>query len=699
MYSLTSNQLAVVERPLSSSLFLHGPAGTGKTTAGAARLKRLIDSGVRGDSILVLTSHRVLQDLYLDAATDPDAPASADPVPMTMSALAWRVCNRFWHIVGRGRFGLGERQPVFLNVEAAQYYMAYVTRPLMNQGAFESVTLPRSRLYSQILDSLNKSATVGFPYTEIGARLDSAWAGDPAQHNVYADVQECATRFREFCLQHNLLDYSLLTETFASRLWPEPEVRQHLLSTYRHLIYDNVEEDVPRSHDIVREWLHEFESALLIYDDGGGYRKFLGADSHTSAALGDVCGEQLGFEDSLVMSAPVARLADSLAQPLSTPAEANEPLPLDVLAERFVPQMMDTVVGRVSSLIVDLGIPPSEIVILAPTLSDAMTFALTSRLEAALIPWRTLRPSRPLRNEAAAQVLLTMAELAHPHWDLHPTRFDVAYAFMRSLDMDLVRAQMLTDIVYRPRDLSLSAFDRINEEMRERLTFACGDRYSALRDWILRYRGAQPVPLDLCLRNLLVDVLSQPGFGFHTDINGARVAASLIDSIRAFRTALEPAFVNLDHPDFDFGQEYVSMLLEGVLPALYLEAWRSETSNAVLVAPAYSFLVMNRPAAFQFWIDAGSSAWYEGLAQPLTNPYVLSREWPAGRQWTFADAEQMGLLNMSQLVAGLLHRCRERLALAISSLGESGFEQRGPMLRAFQRVIDREPAQDPASRR
>jgi hypothetical protein len=141
------------------------------------------------------------------------------------------------------------------------------------------------------------------------------------------------------------------------------------------------------------------------------------------------------------------------------------------------------------------------------------------------------------------------------------------------------------------------------------------------------------------------------------------------------------------------------MLVEGILPALYLEAWHTEATNAVLVAPAYSFLVMNRPASFQFWIDAGASAWYEGLVQPLTQPYVLSREWQVGRQWTFADAEEMDLSNMNQLISGLLHRCRQRLALAISSLGENGFEQRGPMLRSFRRVLEQDAAGERSSHR
>ena len=150
---------------------------------------------------------------------------------------------------------------------------------------------------------------------------------------------------------------------------------------------------------------------------------------------------------------------------------------------------------------------------------------------------------------------------------------------------------------------------------------------------------------------------------------------------------MEPSFVDRDHPDFDFGREYIAMLQEGVIAAQYLESWKAENEESVLVAPAYTFLMMNRPVTVQFWLDVGSSGWYERLDQPLTHPQVLSREWPVGRQWTFADEEQTNQQTMARLVSGLLHRCREKIYLGISSLGESGFEQRGALLRAFQRVL------------
>jgi len=48
---------------------------------------------------------------------------------------------------------------------------------------------------------------------------------------------------------------------------------------------------------------------------------------------------------------------------------------------------------------------------------------------------------------------------------------------------------------------------------------------------------------------------------------------------------------------------------------------------------------------------------------------------------------------MARVVSGLLHRCRERVYLCLAELGESGYEQRGDLLRAFQRVLSGESSE------
>lgn len=701
MIPLTPHQLSIIEAPIRAKLFLSGPAGSGKTTVAVERMRALLEAGVPGERILMLTPQRTLQEPYLELLSSPQRGAGGEVTPATIGGLARRMVELFWPLAAEpAGFSHPDQPPRFLTLETAQYHMARLVRPLLEQGYFESVTIDRNRLYSQILDNLNKAALIGFPHTEIGARLDAAWLGEAAQRRVYADTQDCVNRFRAYCLDHNLLDFSLQLEIFASILWPQETVRAYLTRSYRHLIYDNVEEDAPRAHDISREWLSEFESALLVYDEGGGYRKFLGADTETARALAELCDEQVAWQESLIISQPIARLNNALAAailpgtdsfslplppslPPSVPPSVPSSVPpsaFSVIQSRFYPELLDQIAAETARLLNE-GLSPSEIVILAPYLSDALRFALMQRLEALRIPTRSHRPSRSLRDEPSSHALLTLAMLAHPEWELRPPRFDVAYALMQSIEgLDLVRAQLLAEITYRPRDFTLTPFERLNAEAQERITYLLGERFSRLRDWILFYREGERLPFDHFLRKLFGEVLSQPGFGFHSKFDSVRVAASLVESVKKFRLALDPDIAEL-------GREYIAMLHEGVLAAQYLEGWSSQTADAVLVAPAYTFLMMNHPVKVQIWLDAGSSGWYERLSQPLTHPYVLSRGWVPGRVWTDADEVEASREGMARLVSGLLHRCREHLYIGTSELGESGFEQRGELLRAFQKVL------------
>jgi len=694
MPELSPLQLQIIESPLDLQLFVSGPAGTGKTTAGVERMRYLLAQGLPGESILMLTPQRTLQEPYLDLLYSPERSAGGEVTSATMGGLARRMVDLFWPIAADAAgFANPEQPPIFLSLETSQYYMAHIVRPLFEQGYFESVTIDRNRLYSQILDNLNKAALIGFPHTQLAERLDSAYFGDPAQRRVYADAQDCANRFREYCLQHNLLDFSLEMEVFANILWPLPSVRDYLTRTYRHLIYDNVEEDNARAHDILREWLPDFDSALLLFDPSGGYRYFLGADLESGGALSQLCDQQIVMQESFVATETVTYLREGLVKAIDPNFEARvwsekpDGSPLSIIQSRFYPELLDKVVGEIEVL-VSSGIPPAEIVVLAPYLSDALRFSVTNRLEARNIPWRSHRPSRSLRDEPASHALITFAALAHPHWNAHPPKFDIAYAFMQAIDgLDLVRAQLLADIVYRQRELTLSSFENIKPDVQERITFTFGNRYSMLRDWLTAYREGMPLPLDHFFRKLFGEVLSQAGFGYHRNFDAVRVAGNLVDSVKNFRSAMEPSIVGKDRPSFDLGREYIAMLDEGVIAASYMEAWRSENKDAVLVSPAHTFLMMNRPATYQFWLDPGSGGWYQRLSQPLTHPYVLTRGWESGRVWTDADEVQYSGEAMARLISGLLLRCRERVYLGIAELGESGFEARGELLRAFQKVL------------
>jgi hypothetical protein len=95
----------------------------------------------------------------------------------------------------------------------------------------------------------------------------------------------------------------------------------------------------------------------------------------------------------------------------------------------------------------------------------------------------------------------------------------------------------------------------------------------------------------------------------------------------------------------------------------------------------------NRPVDYQFWLDAGSSGWWERIAQPLTHPYVLSATWDAGRPWTDEDEVAAQRDRLYRLVLGLTRRCRKQVIIVNAEIGEQGYEQRGQLLVALQQLL------------
>jgi hypothetical protein len=124
-----------------------------------------------------------------------------------------------------------------------------------------------------------------------------------------------------------------------------------------------------------------------------------------------------------------------------------------------------------------------------------------------------------------------------------------------------------------------------------------------------------------------------------------------------------------------------------LIASQYISSWETQTADAVLLAPAYTFLMSNRPVDVQFWLNVSSGGWYERLYQPLTHPYVLSRHWEPGRIWTDKEEVETSQDTMNRLLTGLLRRCRQKVYLGLSDLDEHGFDQKGALLKAINRAL------------
>lgn len=690
--NLLKDQRRVAKENFDKRIFLEGIAGTGKSTAAIERIKQLIRDGAAPDSILLLVPQSAVALPYQEALRRSRVEMASGVRSLTLGSLAFFMTDLFWPLIAEeAGFENPFRRPHFLTLELVQYYMTRFVEPeIERRDWFNSVHISRSRLYTQVVDNLNKAAVVGFDHNRIAERLESAWRGDVEQKAIYGDAQNAASLFREICLKYNLLDFSLEVEIFLGRLWPREEVRRYLARQYRHLIVDNIEEDTPATHDMLRDWLPLCESALLIYDSDAGYRRFLGADPVDGYALKDLCEVQITLSNHRVMSPDMEHLQLEISRSL------DQPLPEGKIKDgdardaiiysdnRYHPQMMDWTAEQIASLVHDQGVSPREIVVLAPYLPDALRFSLQTRLDELHVPVRTHRPSRALREEPAARTLLTLAKLAHPQWAMAPSTYDVAYALTSAIsEMDLVRARLLTDVLYRGGELS--PFEQItNEATQQRITFELGMRYETLRLWLHIYQTEGAETIDVFFSRLFGEVLSQPQFGFHQSYDAANTCANLIDSAREFRQ-----IVGRVEPELDTAREYAAMVDRGVIANQYIRDWELHKSDAVLLAPAYTFLMSNQPVDYQFWLNVGSSGWSQRLYQPLTHPYVLSRQWEEGRVWTDMDEYAANQETLSKLALGLIRRCRKQIYLGLSEYNEQGFDQRGPLLMAIQHMLQR----------
>ncbi len=317
---------------------------------------------------------------------------------------------------------------------------------------------------------------------------------------------------------------------------------------------------------------------------------------------------------------------------------------------RFSTEMVEKVCLDIQDLLDSGKAQPGEIVIISPYMSDALRFSIQRKLEVLGIPNRSTRPSRSLGSEPTVRTLLTLAKIAYPSWKLPITPFEMREMLLQVItNGDLNRADLLAKIIAPQlnRTRRMVNFSELIPEMQSRVTFVVGERYELMRVWLETAIDDGSADLDVFFGKLFGELLTQKGFGFQGNMESAAQIDQLITSARKFRH-----FARMDDRivSEEIGKEYIQMVESGVLAAQYLAPQDNAPENVVLLAPAYSFLMANRAVGYQFWLDAGSHGWWERLFQPLTQPYILSRQWPRGRKWTDADEFASNQESMARLV-------------------------------------------------
>jgi hypothetical protein len=693
---LSSLQQEIADFPEKGFLVVTGQAGTGKTAASVERLQQLCSTIEDPDTILILAPQRSLANPYWQAIRSPEFLFPAPHAIMTVGGLAQRSIALFWPLIAReAGFKLYKRPPVFLTLELTQFFLARLIDPLIQKGYFSSISIDRLRLYSQIIDNLNKSAVVGFDPTSISEKLTSAWVGKSDQTSIFDQVQECSLLFRKYCFEHNLLDFSLQIQVFRTTLWKSFIFRQYLKTRYQHLIYENVEEDFPVAHDIVEDWLPDFKSVVINIDENGGFRTFLGADPVSANRFLKMADRIITLNKTFTSPDEISIFSTTLTEAILNHSIKQAPQEetlqaYEVQSFRFVPQTIEAVALQVKHIIEDEHVSPGEIAILTPYLSDAMLFSTLERFSSQKIPISAFRPSRGLKDEPAVKAILTLSKLAFPSMGLIPEKEDVRNALMTVITgCDLIRADLLTQMVFSVPNGQpfLRLYDPEKNTIRERISREVGSRFEHLRQWLISNSESNEIELDVFWGRLFGELLSQQGYNFNTDLYQSTLVNQLIQSSRKFRQTLS---ADGSISENIFSKTYIELVESGLLSTQYFEFSDSlEPKDCVQISPAHSFLMRNKPVSYQFWLEIGSPGWWARLDQPLTQPYVLNRNWKEGSHWTDIEEFNTNQNNLARVVSGLLARCKKKVILVSVDINQQGDEQRGALMVALQTLLKR----------
>ena len=671
----------------SGTLFLHGPAGSGKTTALRSRLLRLLQAGEPAYTLLMLVAELPQRGDVLAGLHSADIGAYSDLQVITYPSLARDMVTLFWPLVARpAGFARPYQPPTVLSYDMAQLLMWGEVDRALEGGAFADLRLRPQQIVSQVLDTLNRAALNRLTLTGAVERQISTWTGEPDHLRHLRQVETTARAFRTICLQNNLLEMSLVTEVFDRHLVEHPEFSRYFSERFRHLLVDNVEEQTPAGHHFIATLLEATQSTTLVFDEGGGYKRFLSADPANGRALGDACRTRLPFTTSFVAPAPVQALGHLVSRYLvgeTGPSEQAETALLAHITGRYRRDMIANLVAYLSELLEDGSVAPGEVALIAPYLDGALHYSLTQALQEAAIPYFVLRRRSSPREEPRIRAWLTWLALAHPDWGEFPSTYDVAEALALSIEgLDPARAALLAEHLYDPGGPALLDDDVLPETARARIGEEMIALTGRLRAWLLENGGAGPA--DTFLYRLFNELLSQPAFRAETDIAGAAICDWLVRTAGRLRDA-GPAIGLIT--DAAVGKALITGINQGLVTANPPDLGDPPDPDGVMISTAYGFLLAEHPVHVQVWLETAATGWWDIPRQPLNNVFVQAASWPPQRLWTAEEEVRVRNQLLSQVIRGLTARCTGGVILANSDLDRRGQQQDGALWRALQAVL------------
>ncbi len=633
-------------------MLLVGPGGAGKTEKLWQHYSALAGKD-RTDSILVLLWNA--RDVR-DWRERVDFPWAGPIHVYTYFGWVQREIRRCWsRLEPWGEMWL---EPEFLTVETSQFAM--LKHIQARQGDFAGLVTSPERLAIQLGSCLVLASLNGIAFSEIGSRLASAMPEKDSK--IYKSAQQVLNSYIAEVEKTGTLDYGLAVALYRGFL-DEPWYRQDLRQ-FKHLLADDIDEQSPAAHELIAALLEHVDQAVLTFSTDGGHAGFFGADARGGWHRFGASGKVMPVRPQRGLGAGRAVYTSVLSG--NVPVFPRVRPEVELVHEDLRSELLDRVGERVVRLL-GQGVPAGEIAIIAPLADKVLEHTLAFHLKEVGVPLNVLTKNRRLIDEPYVRAMMTLALLAHPHWQLDWGVPDLAQSLQLLLKLDPVRAWLLSRQV---RDYNLAPLELWQ---RERVGFRAAQGYDLLRQWLDSYRQGPEEPIDLFFQRVFGELLSR--------LPPARddlvVCRQLLVSARKFlnttrRIDLGP----------DTGAAFIRMLSAGTVAAeSLLEPANRE--RAVILTTPYAYISGHLSSTVQVWMDCTSRRWFQQDVRELINPHVLNAHWPKEEIWTDDYSQTVSLQNGARAARALLRRCGKHLIVAAANIDSQGFEQDGQLLEAL----------------
>lgn len=532
---------------------------------------------------------------------------------------------------------------------------------------FASTGLRAFQIWDQISSIAYISGSSGISVEQVGERLQHAWP-DPKDTHRRQQLEAlscCVGRLRQETIALGAFDFGSLIQLFQERILPLAQ----FWASWDHLLVDQAEDSCAVALEFYEKALAYGKSLFLTYTVGGGV-SFTGVPNLVFSFASEKHSSWIHPQRLVTLRSSFMTFGLKIAQALdpdlpgisilpnhlNSERWATDDLPIKELQAETPLEGVDQMVTQIQELL-HQGVDPGNIAVIAPYLDSGLMLTLEQRLRQ--VVW-VMRPFPALIRYPLIRALLTLLELAHPHWNQFPslTEFQVFLALV--LGLDPIRAELLAIDTLDPVHRTLRS--RVAVRAPERVGFAALKSYQLLVDWLEAYRQGSPVPLDQCLRQFFIDRLSLKITTPH--------AQGLVRSLVETATRFQDVFPHLDP------REFLVMIRSGQTAS---QSWQDPDYPQYLVlATPGDYINLGCSADYHFWFDITRQEWTRSAWYPLYNSEVLTPEWdqtPFGELQDYVYRRR----TLAKILLNLACRIRKGLWLVSSTVTFRGEENTGDL--------------------